>query len=159
MTLQQLATSVGVTISPSLKFGSGGSCLDGGWGQVPLGCSAQRHNGGSSVWNLHFKTSGDTGKGCIHQDFQLVCSGPAPGKFLVRVHLISLIYVLTSSHPRVLTSLRPHHVFTSSRLHAFTSSRLHVFTSSPLPHALTTSRLHVFTSSRPRVYFLHCIVV
>ena len=54
----------------SLQVGSGGNCLDGGWGQVPLGCSVQ--SGGD--WTAHYKTSGDTGKGCIHSMYQLVCT-------------------------------------------------------------------------------------
>ena len=47
-------------------------CRDGGWGQVPIGCSVQ--SGGD--WTAHYKTSGDTGAGCIHEHYQLVCSGP-----------------------------------------------------------------------------------
>ena len=54
----------------TLQVGSGGGCLDGSWGQVPLGCSAQ--SGGD--WAAHYKTSGDTGNGCIHAAYQLVCS-------------------------------------------------------------------------------------
>ena len=55
--------------STNLKVGSGGSCLDGSWGQVPVGCSVQ--SGGSG--NAHYKTSGDTGPGCIHENYQLIC--------------------------------------------------------------------------------------
>jgi len=47
----------------------GGKCLDGSWGQVPLGCSVQ--SGGDRA--AHYKTSGDTGPGCIHPHYQLVC--------------------------------------------------------------------------------------
>ena len=53
----------------SLQVGSGGSCLDNSWGRVPLGCSVQSLGDGTA----HFKTSGDTGPGCIHQMYQLVC--------------------------------------------------------------------------------------
>ena len=54
-----------------IAIGSGGSCLDGGWGQVPLGCSLQTvsNSGGTP----HYKTSGDTGKGCIGNAYQLIC--------------------------------------------------------------------------------------
>ena len=53
----------------NLQIGSGGSCLDGSWGQVPLGCSIQ--SGGDEA--AHFKISGDTGE-CIHPEYQLICS-------------------------------------------------------------------------------------
>jgi len=54
----------------SLLVGSGGTCNDGGWGQVPLGCSVQ--SGGD--WAAHYKTGNrDTDAGCIHQMYQLVC--------------------------------------------------------------------------------------
>jgi len=54
-----------------LQVGSGGSCLDGGWGQVPFGCSIQSRGD----WAAHFKTSGATQAGCVHEAYQLVCSG------------------------------------------------------------------------------------
>ena len=57
--------------APTLQVGSGGSCLDAGWGQVPLGCSARTDGN----FTGHYKTSGDTGAGCIHAMHQLVCSG------------------------------------------------------------------------------------
>lgn len=44
--------------------------MDGGWGQVPRGCSVQTGGDGTA----HYKTSGDTGDGCIHQHYQLVCT-------------------------------------------------------------------------------------
>ena len=53
----------------SLVVGAGGTCMDGSWGQVPLGCSAQ--SGGD--WAPVYKTTGDTGEGCIHTMYQLVC--------------------------------------------------------------------------------------
>ena len=53
----------------NLQTGSGGTCLADGWGQVPLGCSVQSGGDGAA----HYKTSGDTGKGCIANLFQLVC--------------------------------------------------------------------------------------
>jgi len=55
--------------SRTLQVGQGGKCLDGSWGQVPLGCSVQ--SGGDRA--AHYKTSGDTGPGCIHPHYQLVC--------------------------------------------------------------------------------------
>ena len=65
--------AAGFELSPKpkrgLHVGSGGSCLDGSWGQVPFGCSVQSGGSGST----HYKTSGDTGPGCIHQHYQLVC--------------------------------------------------------------------------------------
>ena len=60
-----------VTPGRSIQEGKGGTCLDGSWGQVPLGCSVL--SGGD--WSAHYKTSGDTGKGCIHSMYQLVCTG------------------------------------------------------------------------------------
>ena len=44
--------------------------MDGSWGRVPLGCSAQ--TGGDRT--AHYKTSGDTGPGCIHDMYQLICT-------------------------------------------------------------------------------------
>ena len=55
--------------SSSMTVGNGGTCLDGAWGQVPLGCSVQ-----AGSLQAHFKTSGDTGAGCIHSQYQLVCT-------------------------------------------------------------------------------------
>lgn len=65
------AAALGLAANPrrTLQTGSGGTCLDGGWGQVPLGCSAQ--TGGDNA--AHYKTAGDTGSGCIHAAYQLVC--------------------------------------------------------------------------------------
>ena len=50
----------------TLQVGSGGTCLDWSWGQVPMGCSVQTGGDGAA----HYKTSGDTGKGCIHHVYQ-----------------------------------------------------------------------------------------
>ena len=72
----QLAASKGHT--PALEWmimGSGGSCEDRAWGQVPLGCSTKS----GSDWTAHYKTSGGMPAGCIHQKYQLVCSGGACG--------------------------------------------------------------------------------
>ena len=55
----------------SLQVGSGGTCGRSGWGQIPLGCSVQ--SGGD--WTAHYKTDTDTGAGCIHENYQLVCYG------------------------------------------------------------------------------------
>jgi len=55
-----------------LQVGSGGSCNDGGWGQVPNGCSAQV--GGD--WAAHFKTGSPQPFGCVHPLYQLVCTVP-----------------------------------------------------------------------------------
>lgn len=52
----------------NMQVGSGGQgCLDGGWGQVPLGCSLQQSG------MPHYKTSGNSVKGCIGNSYQLVC--------------------------------------------------------------------------------------
>jgi len=68
-----LAHTHGKKPARSLQIGSGGSCMDGGWGQVPKGCSAQA--GGDFA--AHFKTSGGNNwKGCIHPYYRMVCSGP-----------------------------------------------------------------------------------
>ena len=55
----------------TLQVGDGGKCLDGSWGQVPLGCSVQSGRGGDRA--AHYKTIGDTGPGCISPVYQLVC--------------------------------------------------------------------------------------
>ena len=64
------AVAAGSKPGRSLKVGSGGTCMDGSWGQVPLGCSAQ--SGGD--WTAHYKTNIDTGHGCIAALYQLVCT-------------------------------------------------------------------------------------
>ena len=78
---QDECEAAGLKLSPNparrLQVGSGGSCMDGSWGQVPLGCSVQSGNDRAA----HFKTSGDTGPGCISQDYQLVCRNN--GKFFM----------------------------------------------------------------------------
>jgi hypothetical protein len=51
-----------------ILIGSGGSCNDGAWGSIPLGCSAQI--GGD--WAAHYKTSGAN---CNPGRYSLVCSG------------------------------------------------------------------------------------
>jgi len=74
---RHMASRVGRTPSRSMVVGSGGGCLDGGWGQVPIGCSAQ--SGGD--WAAHYKTSGNHDgshyrNGCVHTIYQLICSDP-----------------------------------------------------------------------------------
>jgi len=69
------ATENGKTPGRPLQVGQGGTCNDGGWGQVPAGCSAQ--SGGD--WAPHFKKGPGMGAGCIASAYQLVCSGPEPG--------------------------------------------------------------------------------
>jgi len=46
--------------------------MDGGWGQVPQGCSAQ--SGGD--WAAHFKSGPFQREGCVNNIYQLVCTGP-----------------------------------------------------------------------------------
>ena len=72
----QLADANGNTPARSMQTGSGGTCLDGGWGAVPVGCSAQ--SGGD--WTAHFKrgpgtVNPDTVKRCINEMYQLICIG------------------------------------------------------------------------------------
>ena len=68
--VQIFASEAGKYPGRSMQVGSGGKCLDGSWGQVPLGCSVQ--SGGD--WTPHYKTGNlDTGVGCIHEHYQLVC--------------------------------------------------------------------------------------
>jgi len=71
------ALSIAGNPKRSIQVGRGGGCMDGSWGQVPLGCSAQ--TGGDKA--AHFKTSGDTGAGCINKAYQLVCTTFAPPIF------------------------------------------------------------------------------
>lgn len=62
-----LATEAGKTMGrATLQVGSGGTCNDGGWGQVPSGCSVQS----AGDWTAHFKTSASD---CAHSAYQLVC--------------------------------------------------------------------------------------
>jgi len=68
--VKQLASASGNAPGRSLQVGSAGSCNDGSWGSVPLGCSAQ--TGGD--WAAHYKTSGVN---CNNRYYQLVCSGQA----------------------------------------------------------------------------------
>ena len=72
---KQLAALAGKIPGRPISVGRGGTCLDGNWGQVPLGCSAQSGAGGDGT--AHYKTAGDTGAGCISKMYQLICSGPA----------------------------------------------------------------------------------
>ena len=68
-----LAAAAGQTPARTLQVGGGGACLDGSWGQVPAGCSAQ--TGGD--WAAHYKSTA-TGAGCVlWKLYQLVCSGGA----------------------------------------------------------------------------------
>jgi len=54
----------------NIQVGNGGTCNDGGWGSVPLDCSAQMGS-----WTAHFKTMlGLSGVNC-NTGYQLVCSG------------------------------------------------------------------------------------
>jgi len=75
--------AAGSLLSPNpgrtLQVGHGGKCLDGSWGQVPLGCSVQ--SGGDRA--AHYKTSGDTGPGCIHTAYQLICRSNGKIGFLI----------------------------------------------------------------------------
>lgn len=58
----------------SLYENSGGTCGDGAWGQVPMGCSAQSGPGGD--WCAHYKTGPKTAASCVNNVYQLVCTGP-----------------------------------------------------------------------------------
>ncbi len=66
-----LASQAGRIPPNGIAIGSGGSCNDGSWGSVPLGCSAQ--TGGN--WAAHYKTSGAN---CYvgYGSYSLVCSVP-----------------------------------------------------------------------------------
>ena len=67
--VRTLAKIAGKVPARNLLVGRGGRCRDGGWGSVPLGCSAQSGND----WTAHFKS---TGSNCPATAYQLVCSGP-----------------------------------------------------------------------------------
>ena len=69
--VHRFALAAGRTPGRPLRVGSGGTCLDGTWGQVPVGCSAQSRGPGD--WTAHYKTTGDTGKHCVNPMYQLVC--------------------------------------------------------------------------------------
>ena len=71
----------------NMAVGSGGTCLDGGFGEVPLGCSLQ-HSG-----RPHYKTSGDSGKDCISSGYQLVCR--LEGPFSEISKMIQYIFLCT----------------------------------------------------------------
>eukprot|EP00808_Paulinella_micropora_P020117 g52821.t1 len=73
--VELLASQAGMRPGRGIQVGSGGACNDGGWGAVPLGCSAQTSNWGTAGgdWSAHFKTSGVH---CPHPAYQLVCGSP-----------------------------------------------------------------------------------
>jgi len=69
----QIAMAAGKTIfQNTLQTGSGDGCMDGGWGQVPQGCSVR-----AGDWAAQFKSGPYQIKGCVHQLYQLVCTGLA----------------------------------------------------------------------------------
>eukprot|EP00930_Biecheleria_cincta_P014646 TRINITY_DN12510_c0_g1_i2.p1 TRINITY_DN12510_c0_g1~~TRINITY_DN12510_c0_g1_i2.p1 ORF type:complete len:369 (-),score=58.04 TRINITY_DN12510_c0_g1_i2:81-1187(-) len=61
-----VASQSGTSPGRSLQVGNGGTCKDGGWGNVPIGCSAQ--TGGD--WTAHYKSKGSN----CNFGYQLVCS-------------------------------------------------------------------------------------
>merc|ERR1712096_264348 len=67
--VEGVAAAAGRTPGRSLVSGSGGSCNDGSWGNVPIGCSAQTNGD----WAAHFKSSGNSD---CSTGYRLVCSGP-----------------------------------------------------------------------------------
>ena len=73
--MKSFAIMSGKVPGRSLQVGSGGTCRDGTWGQVPVGCSVK--SGGD--WAPIYKTGSDTGPSCVHPNFQLVCD--SSGKF------------------------------------------------------------------------------
>jgi subtilisin-like proprotein convertase family protein len=67
-----LARVAGETPGRDMQVGYGDNgCYDGGWGNVPLGCSAQTSMTGGD-WAAHYKTNGEN---CNSGLYQLVCSG------------------------------------------------------------------------------------
>ena len=65
----EIAAALGKKPGRTMQRGKGGRCNDGGWGSVPLGCSAA--SGGD--WTAHWK---DRGVNCAaNGHFRLVCSG------------------------------------------------------------------------------------
>ena len=75
-----------------LHVGQGGTCCDSGWGVVPLGCSIQIVQGGGDG-TAHYKISGVTCSGCIHQlAYQLVCKDNSKCfKYLIDIMTLNLI--------------------------------------------------------------------
>jgi len=72
----ELAKLAGKTPGRTMVKGSGGKCMDGGWGQVPIGCSAQS----AGDWAAHYKTGANSDGtelkvGCVASAYQLICSG------------------------------------------------------------------------------------
>ena len=76
--VESLATAAGKIPGRQIQLGRGGTCLDDSWGQVPSGCSAQS----GEDWAAHYKVGTDTGPGCIHSAYQLVCQ--SEGKITIR---------------------------------------------------------------------------
>eukprot|EP00808_Paulinella_micropora_P003087 g64155.t1 len=64
-----LASQTGRTPGRSLQVGNGGTCgnINSGWGNVPVGCSAQT----GADWAPHFKSSGVS----CNIGYRLICSG------------------------------------------------------------------------------------
>ena len=69
----------------SMVVGSGGTCNDGGWGQVPLGCSVQSCT--NCDWTAHYKTGG---AGC-NKGYQLVCYDSG----MFNLHIVYLPFFLS----------------------------------------------------------------
>ena len=69
----------------SMVVGSGGTCNDGGWGQVPLGCSVQSCT--NCDWTAHYKTGG---AGC-NKGYQLVCYDSG----MFNLHIVYLLFFLS----------------------------------------------------------------
>ena len=73
-------------IPRKLKVGTGGKCMDGSWGQVPMGCSAKFGR------VPYYKTGTEPpgyGPGCTLSDYQPVCVSH-PGMFNIRFYFIFL---------------------------------------------------------------------
>ena len=71
-----LAKAAGRTPRRILQVWGNSGCLDGDWGQVPMGCSVQ--TGGD--WTAYYKTSDtDSGDNCKNTLYQLVCKLPDLG--------------------------------------------------------------------------------
>eukprot|EP00928_Gymnodinium_smaydae_P024609 TRINITY_DN19869_c0_g2_i2.p1 TRINITY_DN19869_c0_g2~~TRINITY_DN19869_c0_g2_i2.p1 ORF type:complete len:4265 (-),score=633.29 TRINITY_DN19869_c0_g2_i2:6-12800(-) len=68
-----VAVSAGGPSQKKLQVGLGGSCGDGGWGSVPLGCSVRS---GGRNWDAYFKYGKSEKLGCGGADIQLICTGP-----------------------------------------------------------------------------------
>ena len=75
----ELAAFYGTTVTTPMASGGGGVCLNGGWGEMPIGCATRpRRTASNGDWYAHYKSSGAYCNDADYAktDYQLICAGP-----------------------------------------------------------------------------------